>query len=64
MRGDRADLLVTFLSPHHTESAPRLPGLLARHFPGAMLVGCSGGGVIGAGHEVEDAPAFSLTADS
>ena len=61
LRGEAPDLLVAFLSPHHLRSGTRLPALLATQFPGALLAGCSGGGVIGAGHEVEDAPAFSLT---
>jgi small ligand-binding sensory domain FIST len=30
--------------------------------PSALVVGCSAGGVIGAGHEVEERPALSLTA--
>ncbi|MFW6175108.1 MAG: FIST signal transduction protein, partial [Chloroflexota bacterium] len=38
---------------------------LARsRFPGATVIGCSAGGVIGGGHEVEKAPGVALTAAS
>jgi small ligand-binding sensory domain FIST len=60
--GERADLVVAFVSPHHRAAAERIPGLVAAELPGALLVGCTGGGVIGAGHEVEERAAVSLTA--
>ncbi|MGH7821143.1 MAG: FIST signal transduction protein, partial [Candidatus Binatia bacterium] len=44
------------------ESWPRLPDFVAASFPGALLIGCSAGGVIGGGHEVEGAPGLSITA--
>lgn len=60
--GQEPDLLVVFASPHHRPDFVRLPSLLQREFPRALLVGCTGGGVIGGGHEVEGRPALSLTA--
>jgi small ligand-binding sensory domain FIST len=60
--GDRADLVVAFVSPHHLAAAARIPELVAAELPGALVVGCTGGGVIGAGHEVEERAAVSLTA--
>jgi small ligand-binding sensory domain FIST len=60
--GERADLVVAFVSPHHRAAAASVPGLIAAELPGALLVGCTGGGVIGAGHEVEERAALSLTA--
>jgi len=60
--GDRADFVVAFVSPHHRAAAALIPGLIAAELPGALLAGCTGDGVIGAGHEVEDRAAFSLTA--
>ncbi len=60
----RADLVLAFVSPHYTGSYPQLPELVAAQFPGALLLGCSADGVIGAGHEVEQRAAFSLTAAS
>src|SRR5258708_33405684 len=59
---ERADLVVAFVSPHHRAAADRIPELVAAELPGALLVGCTGGGVIGAGHEVEERAAVSLTA--
>src|SRR3989454_7105720 len=60
--GERADLVVAFVSPHHRAAAADIPALVAAELPGALLVGCTGGGVIGAGHEVEERAAVSLTA--
>src|SRR5712664_3326626 len=60
--GERADLVVAFASPHHRAAAADIPALVAAELPGALLVGCTGGGVIGAGHEVEERAAVSLTA--
>src|SRR5260370_1233827 len=59
---ERADLVVAFVSPHHRAAAARIPELVAAELPGGLLVGCTGGGVIGAGHEVEERAAVSLTA--
>jgi small ligand-binding sensory domain FIST len=59
--GERPDLLVAFASPHHAQDFPALAGLAAGRHPGALLVGCTGGGVIGDSHEVEQGPALSLT---
>jgi len=56
------DLLFAFVSPHHSHAYQALPSLCAAHFPQALLIGCSAGGVIGAGREVENRPALSLTA--
>ena len=60
--GCQPDLLVAFVSPHHAEAFDRVPALLADAVPGALLLGCSGGGVIGGGHEIEQRPGVSLTA--
>src|SRR2546421_3508585 len=64
LAGAAAHLVVAFVSPHHLDASARLPALLETALPGALLAGCSGSGIIGAGHEVEDAPALSLTAAS
>lgn len=60
--GEPPNLLIAFISPHHQASYGTLPPVLSRAFPGALLIGCSGNGVIGDGHEVEERPAISLTA--
>ena len=64
LSGAPADLVVAFVSPHHLDGASGLPAQVAAALPGALVAGCTGGGIIGAGHEVEDAPALSLTAAS
>ncbi len=60
--GAEPDLVVVFVSPHHAEAYETLPAGIAAAFPRALLFGCSAAGVIGAGHEVEERPALSLTA--
>jgi small ligand-binding sensory domain FIST len=62
LAGAAPDLLVAFGSPEHAPEFGRLAGLAARQFPAALLVGCTGGGVIGGAHECEEGPALSLTA--
>ncbi|HWP65296.1 MAG TPA: FIST N-terminal domain-containing protein [Candidatus Limnocylindria bacterium] len=60
--GARPDLVVAFVSHHHGANYERVPELLAAELPHGVSLGCSAGGVIGGGHEVEDAPGFSVTA--
>jgi small ligand-binding sensory domain FIST len=60
--GAEPDLVVVFVSPHHAEAYESLPATIAATFPRALLFGCSAAGVIGAGHEVEERAALSLTA--
>jgi len=56
------DLLIAFVSEHHRNDFARVPEMLAARFGAAPLVGCSAGGVIGGGKEIEQSPGFSLTA--
>jgi small ligand-binding sensory domain FIST len=56
------DLLVAFVSPHHSGAFERLPALIRSRLGGGLLVGCSAGGVIGGGREIEHRQALSLTA--
>jgi len=55
-------LALAFVTPHFANFYPRLYGLLGRHLEPGTFLGCSGGGVIGGGEEVERAPAVTLTA--
>jgi small ligand-binding sensory domain FIST len=56
------DLIVTFVSSHHESTFDDvIPKLRERLGPG-MVVGCSAGGVIGSGKEVEHRPGFALSA--
>ncbi len=62
--GAAPDLVLAFVSPHHSAAYERVPEMVAAELPGALLCGCTGGGIIGSGHEVERGPALSLTAAS
>ncbi len=58
----KPDLAVVFVSPHHTPEFSDVPKMLAEKLGPRVLIGCSAGGVIGGGKEVEDRTAFALTA--
>ncbi|MGH7789019.1 MAG: FIST signal transduction protein [Candidatus Binatia bacterium] len=58
----RPDLIVAFVSAHHAACFARLPGLVADELGAGLLIGCSAGGVIGGGREIEQRPGLSLTA--
>lgn len=60
--GAAPDLVVAFVSSEHADHFGRVSTALGEQFPDAHVVGCSGGGVIGAGREIEGEPALSLTA--
>lgn len=62
MHGCHPDLLFVFVSPHHEEDYPVVPEEIRRFFPDSAIIGCSGGGVVGGGREVEHSPALSITA--
>ena len=58
------DLVLAFVSPHHGPQYARTPELVREALGDALLLGCSAGGVIGGGREVEQRPGFALTAAS
>ena len=58
--GQAPDLVVAFVSAHHATEYDSLPQLVRRHIDSGVLIGCSGGGVIGAGTEVEHRPGLAL----
>ncbi len=60
--GARPDLAVVFASEHHRQEYDRLPGLVRSRLTPGVLAGCSAGGVIGGGREIEGRPGLSLTA--
>lgn len=60
--GGRPDLLVAFVSPHFADQYDRIPALVRSAAGAGLLIGCSAGGVIGGGSEVEAGDALSLTA--
>ena len=59
--GAAPDLTVVFVSAHHASHYDRVPDLVREHIDGGLLLGCSSGGVIGAGREVEHRPGFAIT---
>ncbi len=56
------DLVLLFVSPHFASSFDGVLEGVREAFPDAALIGCSGGGIIGNGVEVESNPAVSITA--
>lgn len=56
------DLLLVFVSSLFRHRYDEVPGLLSGLLPARHVLGCSGGGTIGGGHEVEHAPAVGMTA--
>jgi small ligand-binding sensory domain FIST len=62
LSGAVPDLLLVFVSAAYQSAYERIPDLVARRVGTQMVLGCSGGGVIGSGREVEHTPAVSLTA--
>jgi small ligand-binding sensory domain FIST len=53
-------LALAFVTPHFADYYPRLYGLVGRYLEPGTFLGCSGGGVIGGGEEVERSPAVTL----
>ena len=60
--GQPPDLAVVFVSPHHRAEYGKVVSLVRQYLPTARVFGCSGGGIIGNGVEVEQRPAVSITA--
>ena len=59
-----SDLVAVFASPGYDRPTPPLAAAVGDRFPRATVIGCSGAGVIGSGHEEEERPALSVTAGS
>lgn len=57
-----ADLIVAFVSPHHGDQFVRVPERVRAVLGDGALIGCSGGGIIGGGHEIEQGPGVALVA--
>ena len=62
LEGASPDLAVVFISPHFSRNFHNAPEAISMALKPAHLIGCSAGGVIGGGIEVENAPALSITA--
>ena len=55
-------LVMAFVSSHFATQYDDVPAILRQNLDAKLLFGCSAGGVIGGGQEVEHRPGFSLTA--
>ena len=62
--GEAPHLAVAFVSPHYQPEYARVGPMLNEQLGAQHTFGCSGGGIIGAGLEVEQRPALSVTAAS
>ena len=62
--GAAANLAVVFASFHYQEQFEDIPGLISDQLDSPLVLGCSGGGIIGNGLEVEQQPALSITVAS
>jgi small ligand-binding sensory domain FIST len=62
LEGAEPDFACIFVSSHHSAHYEEAGAALRRALPSRTLAGCSAGGVIGAGREVEQRPAVSVTA--
>lgn len=58
------DLAVVFVSPHFESGYDRVVQLMGQRLGPAKIFGCSGGGIIGDGVEVEQRPGISITGAS
>ena len=56
-----ADLTIIFIAPQYKEFYNRIPDLINRYLTPGVLFGCSAGGIIGNGEEVEQEAAVSIT---
>ena len=59
--GQTPDLILAFISTHHMPGYMLVPGLIRELLGDGLLIGCSGGGVIGDGSEVEHRPGLALS---
>ena len=62
LEGAAPDLLLVFPSREHALQQGRIPEFLADRFSSALLLGCTAGGVIGGGREIENHSALSVIA--
>ena len=58
--GVRPDLAVLFASHHHGGEFDRLAAESAEKTGACVIIGCTGEAIVGAGREIEEAPAVSL----
>jgi len=59
--GVEPHLTIVFVSPHYAGEIDKIPEKIRAEMAPGILFGCTGGGIIGAGEEVEQQSAFSIT---
>jgi small ligand-binding sensory domain FIST len=62
LEGDRADLMLLFVSPHFTGTTEDVVGVLRAVLAPRALIGATHAAVVGGSREVEDTPAISVWA--
>jgi len=62
LRGEPPDLALVFAADEYRQGFPRLPELLRPRLGSPALIGCSAGGVIGGGRELEARPGLAVMA--
>jgi small ligand-binding sensory domain FIST len=62
--GATANLAMVFASFHYQDQFEEIPALIRAQLDSPLVLGCSGGGIIGNGVEVEQQPALSITVAS
>ncbi len=62
LHGESVDLCIVFASDHFANVMQQVPVLISEELSPKHLIGCSGGGIIGDGFEVEGQAAISVTA--
>lgn len=62
--GATCDLVLVFVTAEHRQRWHELPAAILDRFPKALVIGCSGAGVIGDGLELEQMPGLALAGAS
>lgn len=62
LEGKSPDLCIAFVSPHFANDYKTLSKLIQDNLSPAQFIGCSAGGLIGGGQEIEHLPAIAVTA--
>lgn len=60
--GTPPDVLFVFVSPHYAPAIEGMAETLRMDLKPRYVIGCTAGGIVGGGHEVEEGPALSVAA--
>ncbi|WP_219906918.1 FIST N-terminal domain-containing protein, partial [Enhygromyxa salina] len=62
LAGSPADLVLVFAARGHQQRWHELPAAIRERMPGAVILGCSGGGVLANGRELEGTAGLAMAA--